>query len=489
MHPLSDKDLDRLSREAAEQYDVEQNTSGWDKLEQKLNKHLPEKGKKERRRFLFFIWAFALLSGGGLLWMLTSTQSLRTITLKEGFSELSTQRSPGESVNPASGTGRKSDKQALPNENANPQATDETHEGQPPANTNFEKTSTANIGTESAKVVSPENNTKPNLQADPLRRSISDKKGRSMKETYVRRNAVKVGNKPRKNNPSSGTDVPTSQDVTHTEPIDKKETKNAVVLNDGNKKENEQPSPVTPPTETKEKASHTDSAQNDGTAEIPGKVDSNKLVKKAADLKVNGFRKGFQVGVLVAPDMSNVKFTNTDKVGYNVGLQIGYRISQRWSLNTGVIYTKKNYTSQGKDFNPPKGSWIDNVTLDMVAGNCSMFDIPLNVRYDLNNGRSHRYFVSTGLSTYLMKKEEYHYHYQYSNGNPGYRQRSASSDEKHFLSVLNISAGFEKKISNRLSLQAEPYLKVPLAGVGYGNLQLNSYGMYFLLKLSHGNRR
>ena len=85
MHPLSDKDLDRLSREAADQFDVEQNTSGWDKLEQKLSKHMPEKGRKERRRFLFFIWLFVLLSGGGLVWMLTGNTP-QSITLKEGSS-------------------------------------------------------------------------------------------------------------------------------------------------------------------------------------------------------------------------------------------------------------------------------------------------------------------------------------------------------------------------------------------------------------------
>lgn len=65
MHPFSDKDIDRLSREAAEQFDVEQNTSGWEKLEQKLNKQLPQKDKRERWRFLFFICLFALLSCGG----------------------------------------------------------------------------------------------------------------------------------------------------------------------------------------------------------------------------------------------------------------------------------------------------------------------------------------------------------------------------------------------------------------------------------------
>ena len=184
--------------------------------------------------------------------------------------------------------------------------------------------------------------------------------------------------------------------------------------------------------------------------------------------------------------MSNVRFSHSDKIGYNSGLQIGYRFSQRWSVNTGVLFTSKNYTSRGKDFNPPKGSWLDNVNLDLVEGDCLMFDIPINIRYDLNQNNKQRVYVSTGLSSYLMKKEDYHYYYQYTNGSPGYRQRSISSKERHWLGILNLSAGFEKNINHKFSVQAEPYLKIPLKGVGYGNIQLNSYGVYFSLKYKPG---
>src|SRR5688572_11081322 len=69
MYPLNDKDLDRLSRDAAEHYDVESSTSGWERLESRLDKELPEK-KKDRRRFLFWLFLVGLLTGGGLIYML-----------------------------------------------------------------------------------------------------------------------------------------------------------------------------------------------------------------------------------------------------------------------------------------------------------------------------------------------------------------------------------------------------------------------------------
>ena len=485
MHPLSDKDLDRLSREAAEQYDVDQNTSGWEQLEQKLNKHLPEKGRKERRRFLFFIWLLALLSGGGLLWMLTGNHSPQLITLKQGSKEIS--RTPSEN---------KTTDQTLVENNTkkdNDTKKDTNNSDRPDNETTDRPLSVPDyvppVGNKKNASV-PQQNTgkkgftprsqKPDLNSKNL--STTDKDGRG--------NKSRLAINKEKNNLTAPI-VESSRISAPADQSGKQADKNLTASNDSKpqKDQKDVASPLKNQPLPNANQSITDSAKQSVAGQIKSDDTSSSTKKVTTPTKKSGFKKGFQVGVIAAPDMSNVKFTNTDKVGFNVGIQIGYRISPRWSVNTGAIYTRKNYTSQGKDFNPPKGSWLDNVKLDEVEGNCFMFDIPLNVRYDLNTGNNHRYFLSTGLSTYLMKKEDYHYYYRYSNGNPGYRHRSYPSSEHHWLSILNISAGFEKKLSNRLSLQAEPYLKIPLSGVGYGNLKLNSYGMYFALKFGNTNKR
>jgi hypothetical protein len=54
MHPLHDKDLDRLSREAAEHFEAEPGASGWANLEMRLDTELPQ--KKKKRRFLFWLF-------------------------------------------------------------------------------------------------------------------------------------------------------------------------------------------------------------------------------------------------------------------------------------------------------------------------------------------------------------------------------------------------------------------------------------------------
>ena len=483
MH-LSDKDLDRLSREAAEQYDVEQNTSGWDKLEQKLNKHLPAKDRKERRRFLFFIWIFAFLTGGGLVWMLTGNHTRQAITLKEGSTQIT--QVPSES----NGTDAFLDKSKSKNLNIDDKR--QNPDDQKPLQDQ------QGVTTENRNTTQTENKVPGNEPANNSQKSDKDvqKSGPTPASNEANFTGKKPVQKKSKNKPVR--DAGIGEVSALVAPVQRPDKKNNSVIKDNdaspvtnaNKAEKEVTSAKENPsanTEQNEKALVADSSNQHVTKSIKSGVDSGSTVKKMSMPKGrSGFDRGLVVGAVGAPDMSNVKFTNTDKVGYNFGIQLEYRISQRWSANTGVIYTQKNYTSQGEDFNPPKGSWIDNVKLDLVEGTCDMFDIPLNVRYDLNQGNKHRYFLSTGLSTYLMKNEEYHYHYQYTNGSPGYRYRTYAADEHHWFSILNISAGFEKKISKRFSLQGEPYLKIPLVGVGYGNLQLNSYGVYFSLRYNTG---
>ena len=111
-----------------------------------------------------------------------------------------------------------------------------------------------------------------------------------------------------------------------------------------------------------------------------------------------------------------------------------------------------------------------------------MFEIPLNLRYDLFSNQKRKFFVSSGLSTYLMTNEYYDYHYKDNNGAYTVKSYDYTANSNYWFSILNISAGFERSIGTRFAVQAEPYLKIPLKGLGFGNINLNSYGIYFGIK-------
>jgi len=44
---------------------------------------------------------------------------------------------------------------------------------------------------------------------------------------------------------------------------------------------------------------------------------------------------------------------------------------------------------------------------------------------------------------------------------------------------LNLSGGYTRILNKNISLQAEPYLKIAMDGIGYGKVNLNSGGVLF----------
>jgi hypothetical protein len=50
-----------------------------------------------------------------------------------------------------------------------------------------------------------------------------------------------------------------------------------------------------------------------------------------------------------------------------------------------------------------------------------------------------------------------------------------------FFSVLDLSPGYSYSFNKKISLLTEPYLKIPLNGIGAGKVKLNSSGILFTL--------
>jgi hypothetical protein len=133
----------------------------------------------------------------------------------------------------------------------------------------------------------------------------------------------------------------------------------------------------------------------------------------------------------------------------------------------------------GEDFTAPKGSIISYYKLEDVDGYCRMWEFPLVARYNISQGKRNNVFVSTGLSSYYMTKEHYNYSYYNAFGTLASRTSEYVSNDTHIMSILHLSAGFESRMSKNLSMIIEPYAKLPLGGVGFGNIMLSSFGLNF----------
>ena len=49
---------------------------------------------------------------------------------------------------------------------------------------------------------------------------------------------------------------------------------------------------------------------------------------------------------------------------------------------------------------------------------------------------------------------------------------------KYFAATVDISAGYENKIGKFTSMRIEPYLQIPLKGIGVGSMPVMSAGLH-----------
>ncbi|MGV3767769.1 MAG: hypothetical protein ACO1NW_16655 [Chitinophagaceae bacterium] len=185
----------------------------------------------------------------------------------------------------------------------------------------------------------------------------------------------------------------------------------------------------------------------------------------------------WEIALVTGADLSSDGLTRKDNAGWNIGIMAGYNINAHWTIRTGLIRTKKNYTVNGDQYDFKYASAYPNHKLTTVSGDCAMWEIPLNVRWMARPGSKISPFLSGGLSTYLMTKERYMY--SFTNPYDTLRRNMGYNDTKTYpLGVVHLSAGLHTRINNKLSISIEPFAKIPLRGVGSGNIRLMSLGGY-----------
>jgi hypothetical protein len=186
------------------------------------------------------------------------------------------------------------------------------------------------------------------------------------------------------------------------------------------------------------------------------------------------------IGVLGAPAASAVRTAQSARLGGDVGLTLEYRFTNRLRVRTGLISSEKRYEALSTDYTVP-ASWQWYNSDYEVNGSCRITEIPIDLRYDVLSRPAYMVFASVGLNSLFMRDERYSYDWM-QNGQTFTKEAHVVDGSHHVLSVLNFSAGVERKLGARWSGQVEPFLQLPLGGVGAGQVRLSSLGAAFSLK-------
>jgi len=177
---------------------------------------------------------------------------------------------------------------------------------------------------------------------------------------------------------------------------------------------------------------------------------------------------------LVSPDFSSISYASATSIGSNYALLVEYQITDRWSISSGGILSMKEYATD-EEFTYGK------YTADRMRGDCRVLDIPLNAYYRFLPHARASFYAGLGFSSYFMLEEKYTYTFDLPTGSrdfTGYIEK----ENIEWFKMLNISLGVQYRITKRIHMQLEPFLKVPLAGIGEWDVKLSSMGVFMGLK-------
>ena len=439
---MQSENFDKKIKDSLSQRPPGNDIPDWDKMETLLDKHMPVE-KKDTRRIFFILFSFLLLGGGAFFVWQNSNSNKKEIAEIKSQNQNSTTKENNKPGNTGIDKGT-SDSQ-LPNNTADR-----------PASSNDPDTQTKDA----------ETNIVPDRKI-PTDVSVA-KSGKNKKTS-------KPVIKKTGNTKQISSDQTIDELVKNTEPerssiekLTKSETEPTIA---------EKKEPVKESEVEKTKPGNKVDEQNKETKEIKpvaiNKTDNKKQKKSSS------FANDFFVSVSAGPDLSKVGDNTGDvKLAYGVG--IGYQISKRFSIRTGFYAGRKVYTADPGDYHPPNNFWQYYPNLEDIEANCKVYDIPITVDYKINSNKKQSWFASVGVSSLLMKEETYDYYFK-PNYSPTYitYTKTIHNQNKHYFSVLNLSGGYTRVINKNISLQAEPYLKIALDGVGYGKVKLNSGGVLF----------
>jgi len=184
-------------------------------------------------------------------------------------------------------------------------------------------------------------------------------------------------------------------------------------------------------------------------------------------------RPQFALTIMGAPDVNGVSSFSQGKTGTNIGLVFSATF-KKLTVSTGVAYSYKPYSIDFDNYS--RSNYYFKTDPTSVLADCRMLDIPLNIDYQLFNKNKNKISVGTGLSSYIMLRENYTYEYAdpYARGPRSY---GIASPGKYFFGVLNLQATYKRQVNSKVGVSLQPYLKLPLGDVGASKVRLQSAGV------------
>ncbi|RAJ35508.1 hypothetical protein [Pedobacter cryoconitis] len=191
----------------------------------------------------------------------------------------------------------------------------------------------------------------------------------------------------------------------------------------------------------------------------------------------------------------------SDKMNVGGGLTTAYRLSDKFSLSSGISYLQMQAAGAvpGQGNSGVGVSSFSNKKLVSVDANLKAIDIPIALVYKLNKS----FYTSAGVSFFSVLSEKRNNTfeqtsqvdlngYDFQTGGPSTFKAVAVEHveeptvEKHlkgnsYIGYFNFSVGRQQHIFNKYKVRIEPFIKIPVGKLSSEDLNLTNSGIKFQL--------
>ena len=168
----------------------------------------------------------------------------------------------------------------------------------------------------------------------------------------------------------------------------------------------------------------------------------------------------------------------TTNPGHRLGVALGYKINDRFNIELGLQREYLNFYSNGKYVDTSLLKIRKNTDVEKLDASSKITSVPITLRYNFLSKGNGYFFAAVGINAVIITHSE-HYNYDVlKNGIESNlsKKYNAVRNPKYFAGV-NVSAGYQAKISDLCSIKVEPYYQAPVNDFGVGRMPVSNFGI------------
>ncbi len=185
----------------------------------------------------------------------------------------------------------------------------------------------------------------------------------------------------------------------------------------------------------------------------------------------------FIVGLTLGTETTWTPTGEFSSIDYNIGLRTSFYLGNKLGINVGASYLTDVFEAPGMDYKSSQDFWkvsgAPGAPITTQAKS-SMIELSTGISYAFNGVHNKGVTVGANVISNFMIKEDYEYLYPNENDNFNSSWIMANNT---WLNAVDLNASYRFKLGDDWLLESGPYFKVPLNGIGHGNMKLSTFGI------------